>query len=870
MAYFGCLGHFIDGSGGPLVLTECGVLASGSLRGFLLGKHYNRCKRLHPLLATAMQSLHFLFFLETAGPLGTELTKMLHDVNTSLSPITLAQLEGSEEYFDLMSKYDAFCAETLRGKHGATAQFWMTYIQLVQRFLLFNRACRTNDVSLFIYSLEQLIPIFFSGNRPNYSRWMIRYHLNLLNAEESHPGIMSMLEGGAFSVRRTAKSFSRTAVDMTLEQTVNADAASRHTGMGSFVHSENARRRWMVTRAARSSIVGALLQSAGLYQKEDTTQDLKHHRVKRDHSDLEKIQSGIQATMNPFGMHPSKELYCLTSGKSTSDLIKNDLLNFTTNGESWSSEFRDACFQDPGRFEKAIPRRKNLNFASASVKSTVTVGKKVKEVAGTRDLFGRLLLLSTKERIDLEKVLQYPLTPVPLSLAHTDGSMNTTDKSKLLHKIEDHMESSITLLETDVVIVDATFFLHLQKDLPMTFGEIAALVLRQLVRMAKEVHLVCDVYRSPSIKDAERERRGTALFVYNITGPDQVRPKDWQQALHSASFKTEFFKFLADEWKKPSYAHIMQSCKLFLAVEDTCFSFTSVDDGVLRTIEPSLKSFHEEADTRMIFHLSVGARSENVSNIVVRSNDTDVLVLLVYHVAKTGTNTGIWMDLGLNSNNSRRTVSINNLVQGLTKDVALALPGLHALTGCDYIPSFYNKGKIKPYDMMKKNDAFIKSMQDLGNGPLQRDTIQQCELFICSLYGQPKQTSVDQARHKIFQQTYAPKNVADPLDRIKGVNPSAMPPCSKVLLQQLKRANYVASMWKQASQPNPCTDSPVGHGWTLDGSTYRIHWYDGDQLPTDIFQSLATDDTHLTDECEDEAVAYGESLFGEDESDNDE
>lgn len=42
MAYFGCLGHLLDGSGGPDILTESDVLALGSLNGFLSGKHYNR------------------------------------------------------------------------------------------------------------------------------------------------------------------------------------------------------------------------------------------------------------------------------------------------------------------------------------------------------------------------------------------------------------------------------------------------------------------------------------------------------------------------------------------------------------------------------------------------------------------------------------------------------------------------------------------------------------------------------------------------------------------------------------------------------------------------------------------------------------
>ena len=80
----------------------------------------------------------------------------------------------------------------------------------------------------------------------------------------------------------------------------------------------------------------------------------------------------------------------------------------------WSEEFGDACFQDPSRLEKPIPRRKIQNFASASVNSQMPANSEVQEMHGTRDLADRLLFISTMENIDLE----YPLTPVPLSLPH--------------------------------------------------------------------------------------------------------------------------------------------------------------------------------------------------------------------------------------------------------------------------------------------------------------------------------------------------------------------------------------------------------------------------------------------------------------------
>ena len=47
------------------MLRATDVLASGSLNGYLSGKHFNRCKRLHPILALAFEILHFLAFLKT-------------------------------------------------------------------------------------------------------------------------------------------------------------------------------------------------------------------------------------------------------------------------------------------------------------------------------------------------------------------------------------------------------------------------------------------------------------------------------------------------------------------------------------------------------------------------------------------------------------------------------------------------------------------------------------------------------------------------------------------------------------------------------------------------------------------------------------
>jgi len=147
-----------------------------------------------------------------------------------------------------MRTYSEYTECTYRGNHGNTAGFGKIYLRLVNIFLMFSRAYTTNDFDLFIYVLGEMCPIFFAGYRPNYARWVVRYYLNLVNMENSHPGIRHILQNDALSVKRSSRSFSRTPFDITLEQTVDADAASSLTGIAAFGRSESAKRRWMITR----------------------------------------------------------------------------------------------------------------------------------------------------------------------------------------------------------------------------------------------------------------------------------------------------------------------------------------------------------------------------------------------------------------------------------------------------------------------------------------------------------------------------------------------------------------------------------------------------------------------------------------------
>lgn len=146
-----------------------------------------------------------------------------------------------------LQKYKDFFQPVLEGGLGSTARFWAIYIFMINRLHREIQKCvKTNDVNGYIEIFPTLLAVYFALNRPNYARWGTLF---LQTLESANPRLRELLDNGAFSIRRRRKSYSRSPVDLSLEQTVNHDSASRMKGIVSFRNSESAMRRWSLSMA---------------------------------------------------------------------------------------------------------------------------------------------------------------------------------------------------------------------------------------------------------------------------------------------------------------------------------------------------------------------------------------------------------------------------------------------------------------------------------------------------------------------------------------------------------------------------------------------------------------------------------------------
>ena len=127
--------------------------------GFITGSHFNHCKRIHPILALAMRSLHFREFLSVYGH-----KEELRDVLKILSNQNSWEVVQIQLVQDLLKEYEDYTEETRWGVQGKTAQFGMMYLDYIQHYQLLDRAVRTNNVELFIYALTPIVGLFFATN----------------------------------------------------------------------------------------------------------------------------------------------------------------------------------------------------------------------------------------------------------------------------------------------------------------------------------------------------------------------------------------------------------------------------------------------------------------------------------------------------------------------------------------------------------------------------------------------------------------------------------------------------------------------------------------------------------------------------------
>ena len=161
--FFCLIGKIIQGSGFEEIVYESGLCTSGGLKGVLSGKHYNRSWLTHECFAEAIERLFVKALVEVQN----------EDVLTAAKAVESKDdcdiLFATESFVDYETKYNKRMAECLKGTYGKTAQFWMDYVQSVDRQHQLHHAINTNNFDERLQCWKDSVKLCFATNKQNYS-----------------------------------------------------------------------------------------------------------------------------------------------------------------------------------------------------------------------------------------------------------------------------------------------------------------------------------------------------------------------------------------------------------------------------------------------------------------------------------------------------------------------------------------------------------------------------------------------------------------------------------------------------------------------------------------------------------------------------
>ena len=204
------------------------------------------------------------------------------------------------------------------------------------------------------------------------------------------------------------------------------------------------------------------------------------------------------------------------------------------------------------------------------------------------------------------------------------GDLLSGSKADIAAFLEEFSESVADSPSVDVLVLDGAAIVCMLKPVgSITFQQYADSVflpyLKSLLKDVPHLDVMWDVYTDDSLKSSTRERHGKG--IRRCVASTNTVPGNWQEFLSaSEKKKTELFEFLATQ----AAEHLVTEKEVFLTCKQNVLTCCIRRD--LSTLSPCTQ---EEADSRRFLHMA-NAVKKGYKNVMIRTVDTDVLVLAVY------------------------------------------------------------------------------------------------------------------------------------------------------------------------------------------------------------------------------------------------
>lgn len=780
MAGLKMIGDLLDGTGWTNAIAQAEVATKGTADSFIHASHVAKTRRAHQVTASSIYILQRQAF---------ECDK---ESSTYEVPV-------SEESFT------EWCKE--KSKDHPMFRFWSTVLDLELTVLTFVRSIRTADFDMYVETLSQLAPWFFALDHVHYARWISVHIRDMASLAQQCPDVQDHFMHGAFTSNKTGNLYSAIGLDHAHEQ-LNAQVKGDGGAIG-LTEDPGALRRWMVAGPHLAKIIGEYESNV---DNSHVDTNSKHHeqsttQQKAFANDVRSLVAVMAEFGNPF-LDRTKDLLTIDSQDIMPQRVVESLENIHSLGESKYLTFiEERLLKNDTPISATIPRNSLPLFRKPKHADPSKDKQKITELKSDCALFSRLYIASQKREGDIKEFFKHENQKYPPSLS-SSGKLKQGKKSDLVGCLETKTDSDVmTTPSVEVTVMDGAAVVHF---LPLreskTFAEYAkdVFIPHVLWELSKtqRVDLVWDVYLQDSLKLSARANRGTG--TRKRVSKNTKLPGNWKNFLRNDDNKDELFQFLGQE----------------------CISNDTGDKIIISTLLDSVISSrgdqntdglqpcsHEEADTRMLLHVK-DAMNCGYKSVMIRTVDTDVVVLAVAHFQDLPNIQQLWIAFG--TGKDFRYIPIHEIASALCPQMAKGLLFFHAFTGCDVTSYFNNHGKKSAWKTWLAWPEITESFVTLSEPctvNIPEEVIVKLERFVVLMYCRTSdEMCVDVARMTLFSKMS--RNIEN------------IPPTRAALEQHIMRSSYQSGhVWGQSLELQPAIPNVTDWGWeTSTTAGYIPNW----------------------------------------------
>ena len=353
-----------------------------------------------------------------------------------------------------------------------TFMFWDFILRYESLILIFVRAHREKNFSLYVEALEKRTPLFFALDHINYSRW-VPVHIRDVKCL---PGsIRDQFENqGHWVLSKTNNKFSAIPIDQAHEQ---ENALVK--GSGGFIGlTENpaAFRRWMLSAPELARLKKEFEEQYIPDTDPDHPRNFQNHEQgyaaqKTFQKQINSLVKTFQKMGNPF-LDDFPELVTLDSRNCIDTSVVHALYSLENTGIRQYQDYVTKVLEDhTASIHEPIKKQALALFKKPHIKGTSKQGKKLKVLQNNVALFGQLYISMQSRDGNLEEFFAHEIQSFPPSLSDLGKLHLPNTKSDLLKCLEQSVLSDPPS-NYDCIVLDGAVIVHcLPTKAVSTFNE---------------------------------------------------------------------------------------------------------------------------------------------------------------------------------------------------------------------------------------------------------------------------------------------------------------------------------------------------------------------------------------------------------------